>query len=128
MHRWYEIWIIALNPPKFRVIIYLFLLRSQRFYWVHKNKWITYFWQRHNKYQIVSCPKLWKKYKHFQPLQENVGSFKGKMILKGHFAVFNSFQKRTKNFCPSRLFKFSSLLFGRIEDTNISFRDSLTFS
>ena len=40
---------------------------------------------------------------------------KGQLISKGLFCVFNSSQKRTKNFCPSRLgqkFKFSSSFFG----------------
>ena len=56
---------------------------------------------------------------------------KGQLILKGLFGFFNSSKKRTKSFCPSRLgqkFEFSSLFFGRIEDTQISFRDYLTFT
>ena len=50
---------------------------------------------------------------------------KGQLISKGLF-VFNSSKKRTKNFCPSRLgqkLKISSSFFGRMEDTQISFRD-----
>ena len=51
---------------------------------------------------------------------------KGQLILKGLFCVFNSSKKRTKNFYPSKLgqkFKFSSSLFGRIEDTKKTFRN-----
>ena len=42
------------------------------------------------------------------------------------FGVFNSSNKRTKNFCPSRLgqkLKFLGSFFGRIEDTKMSFRN-----
>ena len=42
------------------------------------------------------------------------------------FLCLQFFKKRTKNFCPNRLgqkFEFSSLFFGRIKDTKISFRD-----
>ena len=56
---------------------------------------------------------------------------KGEIISKGHFGVFNSSKKQTKNFWPSRLgqkSKFSSSFFGRIEDTKISFWDYLTFT
>ena len=45
--------------------------------------------------------------------------------------VFNSSKKRTKNFYPSRLgqkIKFSNSVFGRIEDTKMSFRNYLTFN
>ena len=51
---------------------------------------------------------------------------KGQLISKGLFGFLNSLKKQTKNFCPSRLgqnLTFSSSLFGRIEDTKISFRD-----
>ena len=51
---------------------------------------------------------------------------KGQLISKGILGFFNSPKKRTKNFCPSRLgkkLKFSSLFYGRIEDTKISFRN-----
>ena len=53
-------------------------------------------------------------------------SFKGQLISKCLFGIFNSSKKRTKNFCPSRLgqkLKFSSSFFGRIEDTKMSFRN-----
>ena len=49
---------------------------------------------------------------------------KGQLISKGIFGFFNSPKNRTKNFCPSRLGQkliFSSLFFGRIGDTKISF-------
>jgi hypothetical protein len=51
---------------------------------------------------------------------------KGRLILKGLFGFFTSPKKRVKSFCPTRLgqkLKFSSSLFGRIEDTKISFLD-----
>jgi hypothetical protein len=51
---------------------------------------------------------------------------KGQIISEENFRASNSSEKRTKNFCPSRLgqnCEFSSLAFGRIEDTKISFRD-----
>ena len=51
-------------------------------------------------------------------------SAKGQLISEGHLGIFNSSKKRTKNFNPSRLgqkLKFSSLVFGRIEDTKESF-------
>ena len=51
---------------------------------------------------------------------------KGQLISKGHFGFFNSPKKRTKKFCPSRLgqkFEFSSLFFGRIGDTQKTFRN-----
>ena len=51
---------------------------------------------------------------------------KGQLISKCLFCVFNSSKKRTKNFFPSRLgqkLKFSSLFFGSIEDTKMSFRN-----
>ena len=51
---------------------------------------------------------------------EYASAAKGQLISKGLFCVFNSFKKRTKNFCPSRLgqkLKFSSCFFGRIEET-----------
>ena len=53
-------------------------------------------------------------------------NLKGQLISKGLFCVFNSSKKRTKNVCPSRLgqkFKFSSSFFGRIEDTQKTFRN-----
>ena len=56
---------------------------------------------------------------------------KGQLISKGYFVFFNSPNKQTKNFCPSRLgqkFEFSSSYFGRIEDTKKTFRNQLTFS
>ena len=49
---------------------------------------------------------------------------KGKLISKGIFGIFNSSKKQTKNFCHSRQgqkLRFSSSLFGRIEDTKTSF-------
>ena len=49
---------------------------------------------------------------------------KGQIISEENFCVFNSSKKRTKNFCPSRLgqkFEFSSLFFGRVEDTKFPF-------
>ena len=55
---------------------------------------------------------------------------KGQLILKGLFCFFYySPIKRTENFCPSARKKltFSSLFFGRIEYTKISFLDKLTF-
>ena len=51
---------------------------------------------------------------------------KGQLISKGHFGIFNSPKKRTKNFYPSRLgqkFEFSSSFFGRIGDTKKTFRN-----
>ena len=54
--------------------------------------------------------------------------FKGQLISTEFFCFFNSPLKRTKIFCPSRLGqKFSSSIFGSIEDTRITFRDELTF-
>mgnify|MGYP007022928736 CR=1 FL=1 len=55
---------------------------------------------------------------------------KGQLISKGLFGVFNSPKKQTKNVCPSRLgqkFEFSSSFFGRIEGTEMAFRNKLTF-
>jgi hypothetical protein len=49
---------------------------------------------------------------------------KGQLISKGLFVLSILPKKRTKNFCLSRLgqkLTFSSLFFGRIEDTKISF-------
>ena len=51
---------------------------------------------------------------------------KGQLISKGHFGFFNSPEKRTENFCTSRLgqnFEFSSSFFGRFEDTKKTFRN-----
>jgi hypothetical protein len=51
---------------------------------------------------------------------------KGQLISIGLFGFFNSSEKQNKKFCPTRLgqkLKFSSSLFGRIEDTKIFFRD-----
>ena len=51
---------------------------------------------------------------------------KCQLISKALFVFFNSPKKQMKNFCPSRLgekLKFSSLFFGRIEETKIIFRD-----
>ena len=48
---------------------------------------------------------------------------KGQLISKGIFGFFNSPKKRTKNFWLGQKLTFSSLFFGRIEDTKISFRD-----
>ena len=54
--------------------------------------------------------------------------FKGQLISKGLFVFFNSFKKRTKNFCPIRLdqkFKFKISFFGRFEDTKIEINGDL---
>ena len=51
---------------------------------------------------------------------------KGQLISEGLVCVFNSSEKRTKNFCPSRQgqkLKFSSSFLGRIEDTKMFFRN-----
>ena len=49
---------------------------------------------------------------------------KGQLVSKELFCFFNPSKNRMKNICPSRLgqkLKFSFSLFGRIEDTKISF-------
>ena len=53
------------------------------------------------------------------------------LISKDLFVFFNSQKKKKKKICTSRLghkLTFSSSFFVRIEDTEIFFRDELTFS
>ena len=53
-------------------------------------------------------------------------STKGQLISKELFSFFNSPNKETINFCPSRQgqkLTFSSSFLGRIEDIKTSFRD-----
>ena len=64
-------------------------------------------------------------WKNFDVIQLIVDS-KCRLISKGLFGLYNFPKKRVKNFCSSRLgpkLTFLSLFFGRIEDTDISFRD-----
>ena len=77
----------------------------------------------HGNYQVANNECETSDFDLSMSLPNN---FKGQLISKGLFGFFNSPKKRTKNFCSSRLgqkLTFSSLFFGRIEDTKISFRD-----
>ena len=55
------------------------------------------------------------------PLKQ--GSYKGQVILKGFFGVFNFFQKTNKNTSHSGRNEFIHLFFGRIHGLTICFRN-----
>ena len=96
---WTFFWRRSFNIP-----IYSMTCVSMKYYWNIKLKL--------KKYVYLSKAYLQKKNMN-DPKERSLThcGTKGQIMSKGHFGVFNSSKKRTKNFCPSRLgqeFKFSS--------------------